>query len=145
MKILYFLYFCGSFFPSWIRIRIQQLKLMQIHADPDPDTDPDPKPCLPSSCLYPVWLGWPHKISPISRVSWVSPSLVKNEIKDARRRAVHKRIYPRDLLGRSADQIVIVRSIFYYLRDQWVRVPVRSCLQRKIEVDQKLPTRSVEL
>ncbi len=29
--------------PSWIRI--QQLKLMRIHADPDPDPDPDPKPC----------------------------------------------------------------------------------------------------
>ncbi len=28
-----------------IRIRIQQLKLMRIHADPAPDTDPDPKPC----------------------------------------------------------------------------------------------------
>ncbi len=27
-----------------MRIRIQQLKLMRIHADPDPD--PDPKPCL---------------------------------------------------------------------------------------------------
>jgi hypothetical protein len=26
------------------RIRIQQLKLMRIHADRDPDTDPDPKP-----------------------------------------------------------------------------------------------------
>jgi hypothetical protein len=46
MIILDFLYFCGSFLPSWIRIRIQQLKLMRIHADPDPDTDPDPKPCL---------------------------------------------------------------------------------------------------
>jgi hypothetical protein len=29
-----------------MRIWIQQLKLMRIHADPDPDTDPDPKPCL---------------------------------------------------------------------------------------------------
>ncbi len=38
MKILDFFYFCGSFLPSWIRI--QQLKLMRIHADPDP------KPCL---------------------------------------------------------------------------------------------------
>jgi hypothetical protein len=28
-----------------IRIRIQQLKLMRIHADPDLDPDPDPKPC----------------------------------------------------------------------------------------------------
>jgi hypothetical protein len=46
MKIMIFFYFCGSFLPSWIRIRIQQLKLMRIHADPDPDTDPDPKPCL---------------------------------------------------------------------------------------------------
>ena len=27
-----------------MRIRIQQLKLMRIHADPDLDTDPDPKP-----------------------------------------------------------------------------------------------------
>jgi hypothetical protein len=39
MKILYFFYICGSFFPSWIRIRIQQLKLMRIHADPDPSLD----------------------------------------------------------------------------------------------------------
>jgi hypothetical protein len=29
-------FFCLSFLPSWIRIRIQQLKLMRIHADPDP-------------------------------------------------------------------------------------------------------------
>jgi hypothetical protein len=36
--------------PSWIRIRIQQLKLMRIHADPDPDTDPDPKPWLAVQC-----------------------------------------------------------------------------------------------
>jgi hypothetical protein len=28
-----------------MRIRIQQLKFMQIHADPDPDTNPDPQPC----------------------------------------------------------------------------------------------------
>jgi hypothetical protein len=34
-----FFYFCGSFLPSWLRIQIQQLKLMRIHADPDP------KPC----------------------------------------------------------------------------------------------------
>jgi hypothetical protein len=33
--IIFFLYICGSFLPSWIRIRIQQLKLMRIHADPD--------------------------------------------------------------------------------------------------------------
>jgi hypothetical protein len=38
-NFLTFFYFSGSFFPSWIRIRIQQLKLMRIHADPDP------KPC----------------------------------------------------------------------------------------------------
>jgi hypothetical protein len=32
MKILdFFLFLCGSFLPSWIRIRIQQLKLMRIH------------------------------------------------------------------------------------------------------------------
>jgi len=39
-SILFF-YICGSFFPSWIRIRIQ-------NADPDPATeinaDPDPQP-----------------------------------------------------------------------------------------------------
>ncbi len=29
----------------WMRIRIQQLKLMRIHAVSDPDTDLDPKPC----------------------------------------------------------------------------------------------------
>jgi hypothetical protein len=44
MKILYFFQFFGSFLPSafklLIRIRIQQLKLMRIHADPD--TDPQP-------------------------------------------------------------------------------------------------------
>jgi hypothetical protein len=47
MKILDFFLFCGSFLPSWIRIR-------NLNADPDPatqinadpDTDPDPKPCL---------------------------------------------------------------------------------------------------
>ena len=33
----------GSFLPSWIRIRIQQLKLMRIHADPDP------QPCIEDS------------------------------------------------------------------------------------------------
>ncbi len=36
MKILYFFYFCGTFLPSWIRIWIQQLKFMRIHAVPDP-------------------------------------------------------------------------------------------------------------
>jgi len=46
MKILYFFYFCGSFLPSWIRVRIRTL-----NADPDPatqinaDPDPDPQPC----------------------------------------------------------------------------------------------------
>jgi hypothetical protein len=66
MKILYFLiYFCGSFLPSWIRIRIRNLNAdpdpaTQINADPDPatqinaDPDPatqinaDPQPCLRS-------------------------------------------------------------------------------------------------
>ncbi len=32
MKFLYFFYFCGLFLPFWIPIRIQQLKLMRIHA-----------------------------------------------------------------------------------------------------------------
>jgi hypothetical protein len=32
-----------------MRIRIQQLKLMRIHADPD--TDPDPKPCFEDNKL----------------------------------------------------------------------------------------------
>ncbi len=44
MNILYFFIFvfCGSLLPSWNRItfkmwiRIQQLKLMRMHADPDP-------------------------------------------------------------------------------------------------------------
>jgi hypothetical protein len=40
MKILDFFLICGSFLPSWIRIRIQQLKLMRFHADPN--TDPKP-------------------------------------------------------------------------------------------------------
>jgi hypothetical protein len=45
-----FFYFCGSFLPSWIRIRIP-------NTDPDPDplarlnTDPDPKPCIFPGCL----------------------------------------------------------------------------------------------
>ncbi len=43
MKILDFFLFCGSFLPSWIRIR-------NLNADPDPDpatqinADPDPNP-----------------------------------------------------------------------------------------------------
>ncbi len=32
-KFCPFFYFLGSFLPSWIRIRIQQLKLMRIHAE----------------------------------------------------------------------------------------------------------------
>ncbi len=55
MKILdFFSIFVGQFCPPgsgsaiWMRIRIQQLKYLRIHANPDPDTDPDPKP----------WLGW---------------------------------------------------------------------------------------
>jgi hypothetical protein len=34
---LLFFFICGSFLPTWIRIRILQLKLMRIHVDPDPD------------------------------------------------------------------------------------------------------------
>jgi hypothetical protein len=30
MKILYFFYIRGTFLPSWIRIRVQQIKLMRI-------------------------------------------------------------------------------------------------------------------
>jgi hypothetical protein len=46
MKILdFFLYFCGSFLPSWIRILIRKLNTAP---DPDPATQinayPDPKP-----------------------------------------------------------------------------------------------------
>jgi hypothetical protein len=36
LKFYTFFNICGSFLPSWIRIHIQQLKLMRIHADPDP-------------------------------------------------------------------------------------------------------------
>ncbi len=47
MKILDFSYFCGSFLPSWIRIRIRNLN---ADRDPDPATqinaDPDPQPCI---------------------------------------------------------------------------------------------------
>jgi hypothetical protein len=52
MKILDFLYFCGSFLPSWIQILIQQLKLMRIHEDPELDPDPDPNPAFlcPLAC-----------------------------------------------------------------------------------------------
>jgi hypothetical protein len=43
MNFIYFFFFRGSFFPSWIRIRIRIL-----NADPDPATlinaDPDPQP-----------------------------------------------------------------------------------------------------
>ncbi len=39
-NFLIFSYFCRSLLPSWIRIRIQQLKLMRIHADLDPDPQP---------------------------------------------------------------------------------------------------------
>ncbi len=35
-----------------IQIRIQQLKLMRIHADPDPDTDPKPWLALYGNCYY---------------------------------------------------------------------------------------------
>ncbi len=35
-KFFTIFYICGSFLAFWIRIRIQQLKLMRIHADPDP-------------------------------------------------------------------------------------------------------------
>jgi hypothetical protein len=52
MKILSFFLFLGSFWPSWIRIRIRNL-----YADPDPDPaaqinadpDPDPKPWVERS------------------------------------------------------------------------------------------------
>jgi hypothetical protein len=40
VKILYFFIFFCQFLPSWIRIRIQQLKLMQIHVDPQPCFNP---------------------------------------------------------------------------------------------------------
>ncbi len=42
MKILYFFPIFVGHFASWIRIRIriQQLKLMRIHAYPDPDQKP---------------------------------------------------------------------------------------------------------
>ena len=41
-NLLYFFYFCGSFLPSWVRIRI-------ANPDPDPETiecgsNPDPDP-----------------------------------------------------------------------------------------------------
>jgi hypothetical protein len=38
MKILAFFYFCGSFLPSWIRIR-------NLNADPDPATQINADPC----------------------------------------------------------------------------------------------------
>jgi hypothetical protein len=48
---VFFIYFCGSFLLSWIRIRIRNLNAdpdqnpaTKINADPDLDTDPDPKP-----------------------------------------------------------------------------------------------------
>jgi serine/threonine protein kinase len=44
-------YFCGSFLPSWIRIRIP---------NPDPDTatqiNPDPQPCMKESYIATVTL-----------------------------------------------------------------------------------------
>jgi len=49
MKIFNFLYICGYFLPSWIRIRI-------LNADPDPATqinaDPDPQPWEQSMLWY---------------------------------------------------------------------------------------------
>jgi hypothetical protein len=47
---LLFLFFCGSLLPSWIRIRIQQLKLLRINPDPDP------QPCVQGSSARRVWL-----------------------------------------------------------------------------------------
>jgi hypothetical protein len=69
MKFLNFSYFCGSFLPSWIRIRIP-------NTDPDPLTnrDPDTQPCLAdmammhthSWCISLTKQTWPlamvHKI-----------------------------------------------------------------------------------
>jgi hypothetical protein len=40
MKILFFFYFCWSFLPSWIRIRIRNL-----NADPNPATQINADPC----------------------------------------------------------------------------------------------------
>ncbi len=42
MKILDFFYFCGSLWPSWIRIRIRNLNADQ---DPDPATQINADPC----------------------------------------------------------------------------------------------------
>jgi hypothetical protein len=49
---LLFFYICGSFLPTWIRIRIQQLKLMRIHVDPDPDSPPCRLDCNKNSLSY---------------------------------------------------------------------------------------------
>ncbi len=70
-KFFTFLYFCGSFLPFLIQIRIQQLKLMRIHADLDPQpcnlqSDvmmnhfylPYPRMHSPPGRRSPDWKGW---------------------------------------------------------------------------------------
>ncbi len=52
MNVLYYFYICGSYLPSWIRI--QQLKLMQIHAHPDPQ--PWPYHTKPSRTIPCYWI-----------------------------------------------------------------------------------------
>jgi hypothetical protein len=52
MKILGFFYFCGSFLPSWIRIRIRNL-----NADPDPATQINADPCGSGSETLNVAIG----------------------------------------------------------------------------------------
>ncbi len=65
MKILDFFLFVGHFHPPgsgsaiWMRIRIQQPKLMRTHVNPDPD--PDPKPCfVPILYRFVISIKDPH-------------------------------------------------------------------------------------
>ncbi len=81
MKILYFFYFLGHFCPPgsgsaiWMRIRIQQLKLMRIHADPDPEPwlpvlkASVPGPVVMKKFLIPLQESYryPLGINPISK------------------------------------------------------------------------------
>ncbi len=59
MKFLHFLFFCGSFLPSWIRI-----KPTKIHADLDPKHW---NQCC-GSCLFDPWIRDPEYFFPGSRI-----------------------------------------------------------------------------
>ncbi len=58
-KFLLFFYFCGLFFPSWIRIRLQKLKKMPIRIrNPDTSSAPDPHGSAMRSIISISWTGF---------------------------------------------------------------------------------------